>query len=649
MWASNWLPYGHFGAEQNPVSRRRLARDVAEMVDDPYPNTKLIPGSRSLSEACLILKKGTRHVHVALRFDADYPRTSPGIFIGNPARHADPDGLACSMSLASKNEDKSAYTIKTFAMHLLSMFDGDSELAASPHGIESRIPNPWGVFTCYHCGTRILQNGQLAFHQPLIRLRYLPERLRIPKSTIDDPPAPSEPRTSHGTPSIDDLPVEILSTILDHLEVQDIARFGQAWGKIENIIETNVVIRDRELQCFVTKEHYTHSPLGIGIDDGLSTAGSSELESEFDLISQAAFHDLGVRTSAYGHGFGEWLPLPLSERHWEQVQGDAFQCLDRLAEWVYSGSWFSPTSDALDVLTTFMDAHVLKLFTNVGRRQAAGGTSGEGARGDTWPTGHLQASEKGIESMFFLFHLLLCVAVARPELVDKANDMVRSFRAASPPALSMPKPGRILVALLISDVKVDAGFTVNVVTGAITRNVQALLTRHPELSYLEPDGAASAYRLHHTFMGSLASYRALMFMDIFQRTARPATNGTSLEQARDALFRRRGLPPSATTAYLAAETRRILAVDSFPGLLAYLGMLPVPGPRLLSGALRETVREARRRYYMTWPLERDELLVLRRTAEHWSPLPSTERLPPCPESPPCWDVIARAEELGYYP
>ncbi|KAG6354607.1 hypothetical protein INS49_004625 [Diaporthe citri] len=609
MWSSHWLPFGEhsgdllpigepFGAEQNPVSRRRLARDIAEMVNDPYPNTELTPGRWSLYEPCLVLNTGTRLVHVSLRFGADYPRTPPAIFIGGRARHPDPDGLLCSTSLASRDEDKSAYTIKTFAMHLLSMFDGDTELAVSPHGFELRIQSEWEEYKCSRC----------------------------------------KPPTTRNPPTIRDLPVEILNKILDHLEVQDIVRFGQAWDRIEEVVEANVAIRDRELQCFVTKEHLTHSPLGIGVRHGGGGGGDDnsrpapfDLELEFDLISQTAFRDLGIRTSAYGCRFGEWLPLPLSERHWEQVEGDALQCLDRLAETMYSGFRHSPTSDALDVLTTLMDAHVLKLFTNVERRQAAGGTSGGGARGYTEPAGHLQASEKGIESMFFLFHLL-CVAVARPELVDKANNMVRSFHAGSPPAHHMPSPGRILVALLISELEVDTSLMVSVVTEAITRNAPALLTRHPELSHLEPDGAASAYRLHHTFMGGLASYRALMFMDVFQRTVRPATNGTTLEQA---------ATPSSSAA----------------------GSLPRPPPptspprpaaswpvRFLSGCLRDAVREGmRRENVLAWPLDEAAVLVLRRTAEHWSTLPRTERLPPCPEWPPDWEIIARAQALGYYP
>lgn len=652
MWSTNWLP---FPTQQNPVSRRRLARDIAEMVNDPYPNTELRPSRHSLDEACLVLDIGTRLVHVFLRFDADYPRTPPAMYIGGRRRPLDPDVLLCSASLASQIEDTSAYTIKTFAMHLLSMFDGDSELAVSPDGIERRAQIDWDEYTCYRCGIRISQNGEFDFRNPLIQLCYGPSRLRIPSSTIDDLTGPTEPLTIHTPQSIHDLPVEILNQILDHLEVQDIVRFGQAWGKIEDIVETNVVIRDRELQCFIIKEHFTHSPLGIGVrvvdgdDDDDSRSAPFELESEFDLISLTAFSDLGIRTSAYGCQFREWLPLPLSERHWEQVKGDAFQCLDRLAETMYSGFRRSPTSDALDVLTTLMDDHVVKLFTNVEGRPTHGGTSGEGARGDTETTGLLQASEKGIESMFFLFHLLLCVAVAKPEFVDKANRMVRSFYSSSPPAQDMPGPGRMLVALLISDVRVDTSFMVKVVAEAITRNVPALLTRHPELSHLEPDGAASAYRLHHTFMGGLASYRALMFMDVFQRTVRPATNGTTLKQARDALFHRRGIPPSAITAHLAAETRRILAVDSLPSFLAYLGMLPVPGTRFLSGCLRDTVREGMRRENMlAWPLDQAMVLVLRRTAEHWSPLPRTERLPPWPEWPPHWEFIARAQALGYY-
>lgn len=626
----NWLPYVLIdrGAQQNPVSRRRLARDIAEMVNEPYPNTKLIPNEQSLDEACLILNTGNRLVHVTLVFGDNYPRAAPRALIGGvPVQYLYSE---CARVLSNTNSAPTqAYTIKTLAIHLLSILYGETELifaSSSPHN-EFRLPVNWRDNLCNHC--RLRPPYPFHFDSAYRWMNADAFNLDADKSSLSQPMGlrgPAKPKTIH------DLPNESLNQILEYLEVQDIVRFGQAWDRINNIVEGNIVIRDRELQCFVTKEHFTHSLLGIGVsDDG---AGPFELDSEFDLVSLAAFRDLRVRTSAYGFEFDAWLPLPLSEKHWDQVKGEALDTLGRLAQTVHSGVWHSPRSDAMDVLIAFMDNHVLKLFANVERRPLDGG--------------QLQASEKGIEGLFSLFHLLLCLAVDNPEYVSKANEMVTSFQTGSTPTQDMPSPGRILVALLISSVTATDNFMINAVAETIKRNVPTLLTRHPELLYMEPNGAASAYRLHHTFMGSRASYRTLMFADLFQRTVRPSTNGTTLTQARDALFRRHGFPSSATLAHLAAVTRRILAVDSFAGFLEYLGVTQVPSAQLLSAGLRVAVRDSSGWDHTTWALDQDEALVLRCTAEHWSTLPQTEGLPPCPAWPTCGEVVSGARALGFY-
>lgn len=620
--------------QQNPVSRRRLARDIAEMVDEPYPNTKLIPNQGSLHEACLVLNTGTRFVHATLRFKQGYPRTTPSVVVNGLPLNVSGDRLSCSWILAyDRSVQTQAYTLKTLAIHLLSIFDGETELGSLSDGVERRLRPRWRDYSCIFCGFGTRQCGVFDFAYCWTDL----DAINLDADESSDP-KPTGLRGLAITKTIRDLPVELLTEVIGYLEVPDIVRFSQAWDRIENIVEDNVVVRNRELQCSVTKEHFTSCPLGVGVRD---SRWWFRMGVEFDLISSSAYRDLRVRNSTYGDEFGHWLPLPLSERHWEQVKADALQVLNRLGRTTYSGS--RRRMDAMDVLITFMDDHVVKLFTN-------GGTSGQGARGCRETTGILQVPEKGIESLFFLFHLLLCLAVDNPEYVSKADRMIRSLQAGSTPTQDMPSPGRILMAVLISHVTTDNEFMVNIVTEAITRNVSALLTNHPELAYLEPCRAASEYRLHHTFAARPASYRALLFADLFRRTVRPATSGMTIKQARDLLFRRRGIPPSATTALLAAESRRIMAVDSFRGFVAYLGMTaPVPSARYLSSALRGTVRESVRRSSPSQPLGQADALVLRHMAEHWSTLPRTEGLPPCPARPACWEAIARAEALGYYP
>lgn len=590
---------------QNPVSRRRIARDIAEMANEPYPNTRLIPNQDSIVEACLLLYTGTRVVHVSLQFDADYPDTPARTIINGRAGVSQrPDSvIPCADVLADLDEGMQAYTIKTLAIHLLSMFDGDNELFRRPERGELWLPSDRTEenFLCYECGHPWIKYD--VAHQGA-------EEASRPSPTFASGPNPSR--------TIRDLPVELLKQVLGHLtEVEDLVRFGQAWDRIEDIIEEDVVIRDLELKCFVTKEHFSKSPLGIGIYlPSWPRSAASAVDSEFDFISLDAFGKLGVCTTAYGCEIEDWLPLPLSRQHWDQINTRAYQSLHHLA-------WRRPVSGSImDVLVSFMKDQVTKLFTSEEKSPA---------------TGLLQPSMKAVESLFFLFHLLVCVAVDRPKYVRKTNEMVKKFQADNSCTKDLPSGGLMLAALLISDVETNDNFLPKLFFEAVTRNVPELLRKHPELGWLEPDGAASAYRLHHTFMATVASYRAIMFMNLFQRTVRPTNTGTSLKDTRDWLFHRRGFPPSATLATLVAELPRIMAIDSFPGFLDYLGIYPDANERSIADKLRDAVRECvSTRALASWPLSHGQGAVLRRAAEASSPLAWTEGLPRYPNLSRGW-------------
>lgn len=586
--------------EQNPVSRRRLARDIAEMVQEPYPNIRFIPSQDSIVEACLHLTTKTRVIHVTLQFPANYIETGPRVAINGRAGVDElfEGEIYCADILAGMGREKQAYTLKTLAIHLLSMFDTirDREPVKSwDHG-EYWIRSKWADYSCYKCGYPLTDPDAINTHAD--------------ERSISQRALPNQPMT------ICELPTEMLMYVLEHLEIQDIVRFGQAFDEIKSIIEKYAVIRNRELHCFVTKEHFTQSPLGIGVHS------AGQRWAEFDLISQAAFRDLGVRTTAYDCGFRYWLPLPLSERHWDEVKNKVDSVLGELNRPSYE-------ADRLGALIALMEDQAIKLFTSM--EQCS-------------DRGLLQASEKGIESLFFLLHLFLCVAVDNPEYVVKANEVIERFQAPNGHRQYMPSPGRILAALLISGVETDVNFMHRIFHEAVTRNVRQLLDKYPGLGYLEDDGAASSYRLHYTFKASLASYRALMLMDVFQRTVRPATKDITLEVARDTLFKRHGFPPSSTLAILAAELREIVAVDSFPRLCNYLGIYRDPDERFLAGKLRQAVLDATTdRGLVCWPLSQDESLVLRHEAERTSgaPLLCTEGLPSCPKQPTCLEALRK--------
>ncbi|KAH8766207.1 hypothetical protein F5883DRAFT_420380 [Diaporthe sp. PMI_573] len=566
----------------NPVSHRRLARDIVEMVRAPYPRTRLIPNQHSLLEACLLLDTGTRIVHVDLAFTLNYPADPPLMMIGGRVGvdREQEDELRCADILDNLQDTANAYTLETFAIHLLSVFDGDYELKAVNETEEEWVRTEWEDFECHSCAYP--QSPQDALDGvPLVKHEH---------------PRPYVPNQST---TIFDLPVEMLTRILWHLEAEDLAYFGQVWDKVKDITEEFMEVRDRELRCFVTKEHFTESSLGIGVhwyawrwwELTFQSVGS-----EFDLISLDAFDDLEVDKNAYGRGFQYWIPLPLSASHWQQIKDVAYLHLFQL------GGRIHGMAGVIDDLISIMEDQVVKLFTVE-----------KGSPVKAAP----KVSEKCIESLFFIFHLMCCVAVDYPECVDRANNMINQYQAHNSAPKDLPNPGHILAALMIADVKPNHDFRPKLFMEAVTRCVPRMVNKYPELGFLEPDGAASEYRVHYTFSSSLPEYRALMFIDLFQQTVRPATTGMTLKETRDMLFRRRGNPPPAALATLSTGLRRILAVDSFKGFLRYMAVYSrVPDELHIARMLRNAVGECLNNRGLTpWPLSQDERDVRLREAE----------------------------------
>lgn len=505
-----------------------------------------------------------------------------------------------------------AYTIRTLALHLLSMFDGDYELR--PEGGLDGAKDEW-----------VLSQWDPTLSEPECDscgwYRGVP--CDIVHQDASDYSAPSSTRA--GSPNqavtLQTLPDELLILILKRLAVKDILRFGQAYKKVAGFIEHDAFIRKRELKCFVTKENFKRSALGIGIHFArLYQQPGRPMESEFDLISSNAYNKLDIFNTAYGCKFIRWLPLPLSEWHWNRVKASTYRRLHRLADIGRPRGLV----DCMDVLTAFIEDQVTKLFTSETCYRLA-------------ELGLLRPSEKGIESLFFLFHLLLCVVVDHPEYVAKANKMIVDFQSDDARLKDMPSPGRLLAALLISSIETDANFLRKIVFETITRNVPRLLREWSELEYMEY--GASPFRLHHTFVRDEGKYRALMFLNLFQRTVRsanlgwprqdngPPTFADFLKARRNYFFHRCGFPPSAVLAALAAELPRIRAIRSFSGCLDYLGVYHNVDERFLAARLRDTVRECLARGDRTpWSLGRGAGAALRIAAEEESPLPESEYL-----------------------
>ncbi|KAK8102972.1 hypothetical protein PG984_016118 [Apiospora sp. TS-2023a] len=646
--------------------RQRLLLDIDELVRKPYPNIRLHVGD-DLNQLCLILSPpGWQRMHLNIESLQKFPMRPPGIRMDTSVNHPNVFGsYICATILNNDDYYTPAYTLKGIAIQLLSFFGSDTiqqdhgeVVGLEEYRTGSRKRSYLSPFTaCERCGFKenVLkkdsreyryrdQQGALKTQIPsATELETAGSSLSLSDTAMQDIRSSERPvqevtnsEVTGGPFAINSLPNEILLLVLEDLEdFEDLTSLSKAWPRVSTLITEHNVIRQRELQCFVTKKTYRDAKLGVGV----STTDS--LASEFDLLSQEAFA-LPTRKSVQCIPFTQWLPLPISPRHWNSVRQNAKTSLSLLKDHVKLQN-----ATHAQVLYAFMNDIVVKLNLvdldngkgngkeNLSRQQQQQQQQWlllddlydlddmfQYDRSFHKSSSTLEhASEKAIESYFHLFHLLVCLATENPEIVTQANTLLTSFLGGRRDKSHCPNLGHLLVAMLVSDIPVTDQLRRAIITEAITRNVVWLLNpnnnrgsnsnntkkTYPELAYLEPD-AISAYRLDKTFQGSRTSYRLLMFSELFRRTARPSTSSTSsssLAKVREALFRRHA------AARLASEVRRLHAINDFPAFLREMSFSQIPSPAQFTAVLRNTVVDSMNRGYSRWALAQSDALALR--------------------------------------
>jgi ubiquitin-protein ligase len=555
--------------------QRRLLQDIAELQADPYPNIVLFIRD-DLQETCLLLTpSGKEPLHLTLKFGADYPLRAPTVTIESHIVHPNVFGsYICASILNTEEGYTPAYTLKGMAIQLLSFFSSDRieqegggysvELDkysrdSGDHPFQGLSRRSAHAHDCDKCGF-----GGSKVNQDLVDTRsggYEPSS--IPTKDQDSMDI-NEVESLKGQRTrlierILALPDELLLLILAELDTKDLLAAAKVCSKLGGFLQSYDCIRLRELQCFCFKDNFLNAKLGVGVH----CAGSGRqgtFESEFDLLSQQAFEQFRVRRSIQGLGFEHWLPLPISRRHWRSVRADVKVSLRQLG---YAAAIPDDRESNEKVIYSFMNDVVIKLS-----REA------ESTWGDRPKSTLTHASEKAVESYFSLFHLLLCLATEQPQIVRDANRLLLRFMEGHTSKSACPNLGLLLVAVLVSDQGLTEELTMAIIKEAILRNVVWMLDYKgagmAELSYIEPS-AVSNYRLQRTFEASKVSYRILMFLALFYKTAR--AEGKPIANISDDIFDMHGAPPRGTAEKLAQEIRNIRTVSHFSNVGCLFGIL----------------------------------------------------------------------------
>ena len=589
--------------EKPNMLRQRLMRDVAELRARPYPNISLRLSDENMTEACLVLTpNGDSPLHLTIEFGDRYPLSPPRVTMQSKLVHPNIYGsFICASILNTEEGYTPAYTLKGIAIQLLSFFGSEkveqietgAEVELARYRRSSARSFTHSDFHCPKCNFgKPMKTNLTENKKPLHRNRT---GRKAAKEEADR-------KYTGMLQNFIALPHEIILLILAKLDTEELLALSGC-DKIREIVTDYDLIRLRELQCFCLKKSYMDLKLGIGVRVvGRRKQGS--FMSEFDLLSEEAFSQFQLRKSVQGLPFQYWMPLPISRRHWNLARKDADVALAALAKAARLGGGGTKA----DVLYHFMNDVVVQ-FSRAAEQY--------------FECSHKQpksslahASEKAIESYFALFHLLLCLTIEERDIVEDARRRLGQFQQGKTSKSHCPDLGHLLVALLISEQDMTEDLTFLIIKEAITRNVVWMLDPKgadmADLGYLEPS-AVSDYRLQNTFQASKISYRLLMFLNLFRKTARP--NGKPIQQVCEEAFETHGAPPKGTIERLASEIRHIHAVDRFPPFLKFMGITVMPNKEEFTTFLRESIVDSMRVGYSVWPLDQSQTLGIRRVRE----------------------------------
>ena len=632
--------------------RQRLLQDIAELQANPYPNIELCMQDDHLQQACLLLNpSGKPPLHLTIVFGKQYPLKAPHVTIQTMIHHPNVfnSGYICASILNTEDGYTPAYTLKGIAIQLLSFFSSDYitqeggrlniDLKSWDRNMREVYGERVNSYCCVKCGfgrIKPLGGGSVASEKDMLANPFAKQRKLDPGDDTNSPgsvPAKGAMEIEKtNQPRLIDriltLPDEISLLIFAELETKDLLAAAKVCQKIGDLVTSYDFIRMRELQCFCLKETFLEAKLGVGVNiSGRGKQGM--LGSEFDLLSQQAFDKFHVRRSIQGLLFEHWLPLPISRRHWRSVRADVDASLTKLAQGANI-----PTSEAnVGVLYSFMSDIVVKLSNEA-----------KETWGDRPKSTLTYASEKAVESYFGLFHLLLCIATENDQSVRDANRNLLRFLGGATSKDAFPSLGHLLVTVLITKQGLTDELTLAIIKEAILRNVVWMLDTKgagvAELSYLEPS-AISDYRLQKTFEASKTSYRLLMFLALFYRTARPP--GVPLNTLCDEMFDKHGAPPSGTAERLAKNIRHIRTVGNFPEFFKAMGLKDMPSKENLCTFLKKTIEKSVMLGYSRWALTQGQALAIRRVRE-----PSVEVAEGVGVSVKDEEVLTR-REIGFFP
>ncbi|KAJ3313223.1 hypothetical protein HDU76_002698 [Blyttiomyces sp. JEL0837] len=370
---------------------------------------------------------------------------------------------------------------------------------------------------------------------------------------------------------------------------------GKTTGDWKHVfqVETSGIVQD--LRCFHNKTTYKDDIIGIPLEFTINPVKEviDYMDSTFDLLSHHAFKVEGVRRTVWSEEFSEWIPLYLTEEHFERALPQLKLSLRRLCPHIIS-SGFHPKM-VIEVLPRLMKTQMVLLCDK-----------------------GIHNSDAFLTNLFQIHRVFAALVSEFPELQTVITNMLKQFRSSESARHKdvVPNLGDFVpVMSVVNDPrKAWREFGPAFVKEIMDRGVLWICRLQPELAKLKPipkenkgietDRIAKSYPGVEVALKQLAIFACLFrYIGSGRDTDTNAASSSPLIntiRSHDLFY---GRPPTRVLDTLRSRIAVILAADSFEKLLPLLD-LPFPfitpfRPDMWTRLLREGVSNSLKKKYHT--------------------------------------------------
>jgi hypothetical protein len=302
-----------------------------------------------------------------------------------------------------------------------------------------------------------------------------------------------------------------------------------------------------ELRCFHTKLSFEDDVLGIPLNVVYGAGTNrwiSDISTTFDIISQQAFHEEGIRKACWKQPFKFWMPIYINEKHASNARRYFEASVRRILD-----KPFNP-SDVLVILPKLMSTMVVELSNQKSH-----------------------ASMKALEGYCWFHRWFLEYVTMYPSVRAGVNNRIASF--IQDPVFRTkkhtPSLGEWICLLSVSDKYKWSDVSAAYINESFDRNAKWSLTTFPELQQLD---LSCDDRMVKTFEGCLVSIRLLMFHVFFLDFVKP--RGLSLARIKeeyDAFF---GMLSHSQKETFQQGVFKILKIDNWEDFLYNIKLKTIP-------------------------------------------------------------------------